>query len=134
MQSPTEYKRELLRRMNAKDLAGTMKLIAEDAVYFWSNGAAMFGKEQIARGMRASFDGIQNDTYEVHDLTWLVDSQDTAVAVYRFQWTGEVDGKPASGSGRGASVLRLIDGEWRTVHEHLSQGRWRARESDAAGS
>jgi ketosteroid isomerase-like protein len=116
--------------MNAKDLPGTMELIADDAVYFWSNGAAMFGKEQIAQGMRAGFEGIQNDVYEVRDLTWLVDSPDVAVAVYRFQWTGEVEGKPASGRGRGASVIKRIEGEWRTVHEHLSQGRWRARESN----
>ena len=133
MQSPTEYKRELLRRMNAKDLAGTMELIADDAVYFWSNGAAMFGKEQIAQAMQANFEGIQNDVYEVRDLTWLVDSPDVAVAVYRFQWTGELEGKPASGRGRGASVIKRIEGEWRTVHEHLSQGGWKARDSNSTG-
>jgi ketosteroid isomerase-like protein len=126
MQTPTEYKRELLRRMNAKDLPGTMALIANDAVYFWSNGTAMFGKAQIEQGMKAGFEGIQNDVYEVHDLTWLVDEPEVAVAVYRFQWVGEVGGKPASGKGRGASVIKRIDGEWRTVHEHLSQGRWKA--------
>jgi ketosteroid isomerase-like protein len=129
MQSPTEYKRELVRRMNAKDLAGTMELIADDAVYFWSNGAAMFGKDQIAEGIRDVSETIQNDVYEVLDLTWLVETPDVAVAVYRFQWTGEVDGEPASGRGRGASVLRRIDGEWRTVHENLSQGGWRAGEA-----
>jgi len=125
MQSPTEYQRELLRRMNAKDLAGTMELIADDAVYFWSNGAAMFGKAAIEQAMKANFEGIRNDVYEVKDLTWVVDLPDAAVAVYRFEWSGEVDGEPASGRGRGASVIKRIDGHWRTVHEHLSQGRWR---------
>ena len=127
MQSPADYKRELVRRMNAKDLAGTMELIADDAVYFWSNGAAMFGKDEIAEGIKDVSETIQNDVYEVLDLTWLIETPDVAVAVYRFQWTGEVDGEPASGRGRGASVLRRIDGEWRTVHENLSQGGWKAR-------
>ncbi len=126
MNSPTEYKRELLRRMNAKDLPGTMELIAEDAVYFWSNGTAMFGKEQIRQGMQAGFEGIQDDVYEVGDLTWLIESPEVAVAVYRFQWTGKVEGRPASGRGRGASVIKRINGEWRTVHEHLSQGHWKS--------
>ncbi|WP_297695138.1 hypothetical protein [Phenylobacterium sp.] len=59
MQSPTEYQRELLRGMDAKDLVGTMELIADDAVYFWSNGAAMFGKAEIEQAMKAKLRGHQ---------------------------------------------------------------------------
>jgi hypothetical protein len=33
VQTPAEMKRELVKRMNAKDLDGTMELIADDAVY-----------------------------------------------------------------------------------------------------
>ena len=85
----------------------------------------MFGKPAIADGLKANFTGIQNDTYEVLDVTWLVETDNVAACIYKFQWTGEVDGKPVSGGGRGASVLRRIDGEWRTVHENLSQGAWK---------
>ena len=126
MQSPAEYKRELVRRMNAKDLQGTLELIADDAVYFWSNGSAMFGKAAIARAMQTNFEGIRNDAYETLDVTWLVETEDTAACIFSFRWNGEVDGKVASGRGRGASVLKRIDGEWRTIHENLSQGRWKA--------
>jgi hypothetical protein len=45
--------------------------------------------------------------------------------VFEFEWTGEIDGVASSGRGRGASVLRRVDGEWRTVHENLSQGAWK---------
>jgi len=127
VQTPAEMKRELVRRMNAKDLSGTMELIADDAVYFWSNGVALFGKPAIAEGMRANFDGIQNDTYETLDVTWLIDTPDVAVCVFRFRWEGEIGGAPAAGRGRGASVLKRIDGAWRTVHENLSQGEWKSR-------
>ncbi|OAI40324.1 hypothetical protein AYO38_05975 [bacterium SCGC AG-212-C10] len=123
--SPSEYKRELVRRMNAKDLPGTLELIADEAVYFWSNGRAMFGKTEIEAGLRENFACIQNDVYEVLDVTWLVETEDVASCVYRFQWRGEIGGKPASGSGRGASVIGKMDGEWRTIHENLSQGAWR---------
>jgi uncharacterized protein (TIGR02246 family) len=125
--TPAEYKRELVRRMNAKDLEGTLALIADDAVYFWSNGSAMFGKQAIAKALEQTFAAIQNDTYETLDVTWLVETEDVAACVFKFQWTGEIDGTPSSGRGRGASVLHRINGEWRTVHEHLSNGVWKAQ-------
>ena len=125
--TPAEYKRELVARMNAKDLDGTLALIADDAVYFWSNGSAMFGKAAIAQAMAANFGGIANDTYETLDVTWLVETDEVAACVFAFRWSGELDGQPVSGRGRGASVLRRIDGEWRTVHENLSQGVWKPK-------
>jgi uncharacterized protein (TIGR02246 family) len=126
--TPAETKREMVRRMNAKDLAATMELIADDAVYFWSNGSAMFGKAAIEAAMRANFDGIADDTYDVADVTWLAETADVAACVFSFHWTGTVDGKPVSGRGRGASVLKRVGGDWRIVHEHLSQGRWKPHE------
>src|SRR5713226_4608346 len=123
--TPAEYESELARRMNAKDLDGTLELIADDAIYFWSNGSAMFGKAAIADGFKQNFESIENDTYEKLDIIWLAQSDDVAACVFKFQWTGEIGGKLASGSGRGASVLRRIDGEWRTMHENLSAGAWK---------
>jgi ketosteroid isomerase-like protein len=113
--------------MNAKDLDGAMALIADEAVYFWSNGSAMFGKAAIAEAMAANFAGTANDTYETLDVIWLVETDEVAACVFAFRWSGVIDGQPASGRGRGASVLRRIDGQWRTVHENLSQGAWKPK-------
>ena len=123
--TPEEYNQELYRRMDAKDLDGTLGLIADDAVYFWSNGSSMFGKAAIAEGLKRNFDVIQNDTYETLDVTWIVKSDDLAACVYQFRWTGEIEGKAVAGGGRGSSVLRRVHGQWRTVHEHLSAGAWK---------
>jgi uncharacterized protein (TIGR02246 family) len=125
--TPAETKREMVRRMNAKDLPATMELVADDAVYFWSNGSAMFGKPAIAAAMQANFDGIADDTYDVVDVTWLVETEDVAACVFSFHWTGTMEGKEVSGRGRGASVLKRTSGSWRIVHENLSQGRWKPR-------
>lgn len=130
--TPEETKQEMARRMNARDLAGTMALIADDAVYFWSNGAAMFGKPAIEAAMLANFDGIADDTYAVVDMTWLAETDEVAACVFRFNWTGTVDGKEVSGRGRGTSVLKRVDGEWRIAHEHLSQGAWKPRDNRIA--
>jgi uncharacterized protein (TIGR02246 family) len=123
--TPADVKAELLRRMTAKDLPGTLELIADDAVYFWSNGSAMFGKDAIAEGLKDNFANIQNDTYNVSDVTWLVESADAAACVFEFTWTGDIDGHPAAGRGRGASVLRRADARWQIVHENLSSGAWK---------
>jgi hypothetical protein len=34
VQTAADVKRELVRRMSAKDLSGSMELVADDAVYF----------------------------------------------------------------------------------------------------
>jgi ketosteroid isomerase-like protein len=127
--TPAETKREMVRRMRAKDVDAAMELITDDAVYFWSNGSAMFGKAAIAEAMKSNFAGIDDDTYDVHDVTWLAESDEVAACVFRFEWTGRMDGETVGGRGRGASVLKRVGGEWRIVHENLSQGDWK----DAAG-
>jgi ketosteroid isomerase-like protein len=124
--TPADLKTELIRRMRAKDLRGTLDLIADDAVYFWSDGSAMFGKDAIAEGLKANFAGIENDTYDISDVTWLIASADAAACVFMFTWTGDIDGRPASGRGRGASVLRRTEAGWQVVHENLSSGAWKS--------
>jgi len=116
---------ELVAAMNAKDLEATLERIADDAVYFWSNGAAYFGKPQIAAAMKRNFEAIENDTYRKIDVTWLAQSDTVAACAFRFEWTGEIDGKAVSGNGRGTSVLRRDGHRWRVVHEHLSAGSWK---------
>lgn len=123
--TPARTKREMVRRMLAKDLVATMELIADDAVYFWSNGSAMFGKPAIEAAMKANFDSLVGDTYEVDEVTWVAETDDVAACVFRFRWSAIVDGQPVAGGGRGASVLKRVDGQWRIAHEHLSQGDYK---------
>jgi ketosteroid isomerase-like protein len=115
----------LVAAMNAKDLEATLERIADDAVYFWSNGSAYFGKAQIAAAMKRNFEAIDNDTYRKIDVTWLARSDTVAACAFKFEWTGEIDGKAVSGKGRGTSVLRRDGDHWRVVHEHLSAGEWK---------
>jgi uncharacterized protein (TIGR02246 family) len=111
--------------MRAQDLNGMLELIADDAAYFWSSGDALFGKAAIAKGLQRNFSAIRNDTYETFDLTWVAKSDDVAACIYAFRWTGEIDGKAVGGKGRGSTVLRKVDGEWRVAVEHLSAGDWK---------
>ena len=123
--TPAETKAKLIRRMRAKGLDGTLALIADDAVYFWSNGAAMFGKVAIAEGLRENFLGVDNDTYDVSDLVWVADSVDVAACVFQLAGQARSTGSRPRAVAADASVLRRVDGEWQVVHENLSNGAWR---------
>lgn len=123
--SPAGFMRAYEAVTNAHDLDATLELIADNAVYLFSDQTAHVGKNAIRDVLRANFDTIKYEVYRIEDLTWLAVSDDVATCVYEFHWSGEIDGRPAGGSGRGTSVICRIDGKWRVVHEHLSRGRLR---------
>ena len=122
--TPTEFMRAYEAATNAHDLEATLALIAEDAVYLFSDESVHVGKEAIRKVLAANFATIRNETYGIRDLRWLVVSEDVAVCLYAFDWSGEIDGRPVSGGGRGTSVLKRSDGAWWVAHEHLSRGPW----------
>lgn len=107
----------------AHDLEGTLALIADDAVYLFSNESSHVGKEAIRRALEANFAAIKAEEYRIQGLRWLAVSGDVAACVYEYVWSGEIGGEPASGRGRGTSVIKRSQGAWRVAHEHLSRGR-----------
>ena len=121
--SPSEFMRAYEAAANAHDAASIMELIADDAVYLFSDQSSYFGKEAIRKAIEANFDAIKNEIYGIRNLNWVAVSEEVAACVYEFDWSGEIDGSPAAGHGRGTTVLRRIDGHWRVAHEHLSRGR-----------
>jgi ketosteroid isomerase-like protein len=108
---------------NAHDAASILELIADDAVYLFSDQSCHLGKLAIGKAIQANFDAIENEIYRIRNLNWVAESKTVAACVYEFDWSGEINGQPASGQGRGTTVLRRIAGHWRVAHEHLSRGR-----------
>lgn len=120
--SPSELMRVYETVLNAHDLDGTMALIADDAVFLFSDATSHVGKAAIAAAIRTNFDAIRLETYRISGLRWLAESGEVAACVYAFHWAGEIGGQSASGSGRGSTVLRRVNGDWLVAHEHLSRG------------
>jgi ketosteroid isomerase-like protein len=111
------------RTTNSHDLEATLSLIDEEAIYLFSNETVHVGKEAIKKAIGRNFEAIQDEEYSIANLTWVAKTQEVAVCVYDFAWSGTVNGEPASGSGRGTSVLKRSGENWKVVHEHLSKGR-----------
>lgn len=111
---------------DAHDIDRVLSFIADDAVYLFSNESVHIGKDAVAAAIRHNFAAIEAESYAVSNVTWLVESEDAATCVYDYSWSGKIGGEPASGFGRGTTVLRRGGDAWRVVHEHLSRGRFRA--------
>jgi ketosteroid isomerase-like protein len=121
--SPTEFMRTYEAAANAHNLDKTLELIADDAIYLFSDQSAHIGKRAIRKAVEFNFNSIKNEKYKIEHLVWLAASKEVAACVYEFNWSGEIEGRFVTGGGRGTTVLRYVDGNWRVAHEHLSRGR-----------
>lgn len=118
--TPAQFMRRYERATNQHDFTVLAPLIAPDAVYWFTDGSYR-GRAAIEEAVSRTFAAIRDEVYEIHDLDWVTVGEESAVCRYRFHWTGLVDGKPASGEGRGTNVLTRRDGRWQILHEHLSR-------------
>jgi uncharacterized protein (TIGR02246 family) len=121
--SPSEFLSCYETATGSQDLEGTLNLIAEDAVFLFSNGTTHLGKPAIRQALAANFATIKDEIYRLSDVHWLATSDNIAACVYNFNWSGIIDGEPACGHGRGTSVIRKDKNEWLVAHEHLSAGK-----------
>jgi uncharacterized protein (TIGR02246 family) len=118
--TPQELMVAYERATAAHDLPATVELIAPDALYWFSDGTVHDGRVAIESVLAQNFALISDETYRIEDLRWLAQSAAVAVCVYRFVWTGSIDGVRTGGEGRGTSVVERRDETWLVVHEHLS--------------
>jgi len=109
-----------------RDIDTALNLLADDVVFFYSNGTAILGKDAFAAFMTSSWRLVENYTYSTLDAIWVARSDAAAAVIYHFAWSGAVRGDKVSGEGRGTRVFRREPGSgWLIAHEHLSTGQWR---------
>jgi ketosteroid isomerase-like protein len=97
---------------NRHDFGQLAPLIAEDATYWFTEGS-YHGTAAIRAAVERTFSTILDEVYGIEELEWVAITDGFAVCRYRFRWTGMVDGKPASGQGRGTNVLTKHNGHGR---------------------
>ncbi len=77
------------------------------------------GAASVEAIFRRNFDRVVDEKYRVENVQWLDLTDDRAVVLYDFAWSGVIEGRPASGGGRGTSVMAVHDGRWKILLEHL---------------
>jgi uncharacterized protein (TIGR02246 family) len=115
-----EFLRHYEEASNSHDFDRVAPLLADDAVYWFSNGTHV-GIDAIRRAFETTWAAILDEDYRITDVRWLVATDQAAACVYTYSWSGVVGGQRRSGGGRGTNVLRRGESGWRIVHEHLSQ-------------
>ena len=93
-------------------------LMHENVCVTFSSGTFK-GKDQVRKAFEHNFSVIEDEEYAIEDLHWAFVGKESAVCLYSFQWQGVINGQPASGGGRGTSVLVNVAGTWQIVAEHL---------------
>jgi ketosteroid isomerase-like protein len=99
-------------------------LLADDVVFFYSNGSELVGEVAFAATMAANWKVIEEYQYATLHPVWIAQSETAAAVVYGFTWSGVARGQSVSGGGRGTRVLRKGPAGWLITHEHLSVGQW----------
>lgn len=121
MDDPETLIEEYARRTNLHRFEEVAPLIADHALYWFSDGSSHEGIDAIRQAFESNWRAIRDEVYRIEDVRWLAKESDLAVCVYRFRWEGEGRAGPIAGEGRGTAVLQRINGSWRVVHEHLSR-------------
>ena len=124
--SPQACTADFTAALIRRDIEVALALVTDDIVFFYSNGAAVLGKDAFAALMTSSWKVVEDYSYSTLDSTWVAQSEAAAAVIYSFAWTGMVRGAQVSGGGRGTRVLRREpDAGWLIAHEHLSTGQWK---------
>ena len=116
-----DFTAALIRR----DMERALSLLADDVVFFYSNGSAVIGKDAFASLMAANWRMISDYAYSTLDAHWIAQSEAAASVIYSFAWSGVAGGNKVGGGGRGTRVLSNTGSGWRIAHEHLSTGHWK---------
>lgn len=105
---------------NSRDFDNVAPLITKDAVFWFTDGTHE-GREAIQKAFQDTWTKIQDETYAISNVQWLVATYWNSVCSYTFRSEGITEGKKHVFTGRGVNVLKRLDGGWRIVHEHLSK-------------
>ncbi|MEM6927070.1 MAG: nuclear transport factor 2 family protein [Myxococcota bacterium] len=93
-------------------------LLHDEAVVLFTEGTYR-GKEAIRAAFERTFALIREEVFRIEDLHWVARTADMACCEYVFRWSGIIAGQPASGAGRGSSVVLRSARGWQIVQEHL---------------
>lgn len=116
---PEDFVEEYERALATQDWSAVAPLVHRDACVTFSSGAVHVGKDAVGAAFAQNFALIENEVYGISNVRWVRRDDTVAIYLFDFSWSGLIDAKPASGEGRGTSVIVREDGAWKLLVEHL---------------
>ena len=117
--SPEEFIRAYEQALATQDWANVDPLIHDDVCVTFSNGTVHKGKAEVRSAFEKNFSLIKDEEYSMANVHWVKKGAEMAVYLFDFSWSGIINEKPASGAGRGTSVLIRESDKWKLLVEHL---------------
>ena len=114
-----EFIRAYEQALATQDWINVEPLVHNAACVTFSNGTVHKGKPAVRKAFESNFSIIKDEEYSITNVHWVNKSPQTAVYLFEFNWSGLINDKPASGSGRGTSVLIKENDKWQLLVEHL---------------
>jgi ketosteroid isomerase-like protein len=93
-------------------------LIHEHCVTTFTEGTYI-GKAEVESAFRKTFALIKDEKFVISNIHWVQETEHTAIFIYTYSWSGIIEGRFVTGSGRGTSVLTKHNGTWKLICEHL---------------
>jgi ketosteroid isomerase-like protein len=121
--SPQACSADFTAALIQRDMAAALALLADEVVFFYSNGTTLQGKDAFSSTMAANWRLVEDYQYATEDQAWIARSDEAATLIYRFAWSGVARGEKVSGAGRGTRVFAKGPSGWVIAHEHLSAGQ-----------
>lgn len=118
MTKPETFIRSYESALATQTWENVAPLIHPDCVATFNDGT-YHGIAAVEAAFRRTFALIEDEEYRLSEIRWLKEAEHFAVLTYIFNWSGKIDGKAASGSGRGTSVLVNEGNGWQVLAEHL---------------
>lgn len=103
--SPEAFLRQYESALATQQWAAVAPLIHPRACVTFSTGQQLVGKKQVQAAYERNFALIEDEQYAISEVHWVEKTGDYAVYIYTFHWQGLIEGRPASGAGRGTAVL-----------------------------
>lgn len=117
--TPDEFITRYEQALASQEWEMVEPLIHANGSVTFSNGQIHRGKAAVEKAFRTNFDLIKEEEYAMSDLHWVLKNETFAVCTFVYHWSGVINRKPASGSGRGTSSLVKEGEAWQLVAEHL---------------
>ncbi|MEQ1407650.1 nuclear transport factor 2 family protein [Neorhizobium sp. Rsf11] len=118
--TPQDHMKLYEAKINLRRFEEVEPLIAADAIFWFTDGTHS-GIAAIRAAFEDTWAKLRNETYWLEDVDWIATGDQAASCIYRFRWKAEIDGKTFEGEGRGTTVLRKEEADWKIIHEHLSR-------------